>query len=160
MVCICWNVVGLTRVASWLLFVEDWIAFRLLQFCEPILAIKYWILRNQTQSSASHERKLCWKNDHLTCEAVAIPRKKSGLQRGASQPHGFVASKFPGQGATQRYRKGHGFDFRWSSIFFRPHWQLLKLLHNCDDCYNFAFLKCDLSPYLLGEKWTDKRNIL
>ena len=138
---------------------------RLLQFCEPILANKYWILRNQTQSSGSHERKLCWKNDHRTCEAVAIPRKKSGLQRGASQPHSFMASKLTGQGHRNRIAKVMGLISVEARLFFRPHWQLIKLLHNCDDCYNcsiscFAFPKCDLSHYVLGEKWTDKPNIL
>ena len=135
---------------------------RLLQFCEPILANKYWILRNQTQSSRSHERKLCWKNDHRTCEAVAIPRKKSGLQRGASQPHSFMASKRTGQGGIAKVMGLISVEARF---FYRPNWQLLNLLHNCDDCYNFsiscfAFPKCDLSHYLLWEKWTDKSNIL
>ena len=138
---------------------------RLLQFCEPILANKYLILRNQTQSSGSHERKLCWKNDHRTCEAVAIPRKKSGLQRGASQPHTSWLRNLLVRGHRNGIAKVMGLISVEARFFFRPHWQLLKLLHNCDDCYNcsiscFAFPKCDLSHYLLGEKWTDKPNIL
>ena len=103
---------------------------RLLQFCEPILANKYWILRNQTQSSGSHERKLCWKNDHRTCEAVAIPRKKSGLQRGASQPHSFMASKLTGQGASQR-------SWVWFPLkldFFSGH------TGNCLSCFTTAMI--------------------